>query len=134
MVERVDGRLASGRKDGRRGVVIEIDTTAPPSEYPPRVTPIRAGAIPSGPPTRARRGCVRTPRTLAVENVLDRDRTEEHVDVIAQFLPQIMCQAAAAVFGATQWRARRTPRRTKVLVDGEYDIRDAGVPRPTLEQ
>src|SRR5689334_30656 len=64
----------------------------------------------------------------------ERDRAEEEVDLVSQFLPQVVGQAARLVQRAAARRAGGAARCSDRLVDGEDDVGDARLARRRGEQ
>src|SRR5512138_3358953 len=65
----------------------------------------------------------------AADHVGDGHRAEVEVDLVAEFLPQVVGLAAALVAAATERLPRRAAGRADRLVDGEDDVGDAGLAR-----
>src|SRR5262249_53762646 len=78
---------------------------------------------------RGRRRFAEPRRELALQHVVQRHRSEESVDLIAELLPQIMGQAFAAIGAAAGGAHFGAARRLDGLVDRENDLRHARLGR-----
>ena len=61
-----------------------------------------------------------------IDHVGQGDRIQIKVNLVAQFLPQVVGQTTTLVPCAPGRRSRRTPGRLDRLVNGDNDVGDAG--------
>src|SRR3546814_6186306 len=70
----------------------------------------------------------------ALHDIGHGDRTQEQVNLVAEFLPQIVGQATRLAAGAAGWRTRRTARCADRLIDRIDDVGDARFGRRVRQQ